>query len=264
MEMGDNWQVNAPWAQLVVSTKVPDELFKTTLELTDKIYEDVNRDSAGGSLAGQIHNEYYIAQEKLIESGLMEYFIEMTTKYWGTVLTNGNMWQACDRKFEHGPHGFNYACKIVSAWTVHQFENEYNPIHDHSNCKISAVMHLKFPEKIDPPVKEHLTGLDGALIFSGMGGADEWCTSPLMRCDSSHVGWLHLFPSSLGHSVYPFKGEGERRSLSFNADIISQKQLDSIVEQQKNEQEKIKIVNKGKGGKMNIIAADEENEKGEM
>ena len=45
--MGDNWQVNAPWAQLVASTKVPDELFKTTLELTDKIYEDVNRDSAG-------------------------------------------------------------------------------------------------------------------------------------------------------------------------------------------------------------------------
>jgi len=152
------------------------------------------------------------------------------------------MWQYCDKKFEHGPHGFDYACKIVSAWTVHQYENEYNPIHNHSNCKISAVMHLKFPEKIKPPVKEHTGGLDGNLVFTGMGDADEWCTSPVMNCKSSNVGWLHLFPASLGHSVYPFKGEGERRSLSFNADVISKKQMDVIIEQ-----EKIKEENEKKG-----------------
>ena len=237
MEMGDNWQIHAPWAQLVASTQVPPNLFKNALEMTDKVYEDVNRDSAGESLAGQISNEYFVSEEQLIETGLMEYFIGKITKYWGTVLTNGNMDRYLDKKFEHGPHGFNYAARIVSAWTVHQFENEYNPIHDHSNCKISAVMHLKFPEKIDPPVKEHLTGLDGALIFSGMGNADEWCTVPVMKCGASNLGWLHLFPSSLQHSVYPFKGKGERRSLAFNADIISKKQLDSIIEQEKIEQE---------------------------
>ena len=242
MELADNWHVNAPWAQLVASTKMSDELFKTTLELTDKIYEDVNRDSAGKSLAGEIHNEYFITEEKLLESGLMDYFIEMTIKYWGTVLTNGNLWQYCDKKFENGPHGFNYACRIVSAWTVHQFENEYNPIHNHANCKISAVLHLKFPENIEPPVKEHTTqadgsGVDGNLVFTGMGAADEWCTAPVLNCNAATVGMLHLFPSTLGHTVYPFKGKGERRSLSFNADIISQKQMDSIIEQQKIEQE---------------------------
>jgi hypothetical protein len=41
----------------------------------------------------------------------------------------------------------------------------------------------------------------------------------------------------LQHSVYPFKGKGERRSLAFNADIITKKQMDSIIEQQKIEQE---------------------------
>ena len=35
MQLGDNWHVNAPWASLVCSTKVPDDIFKTTLELTD-------------------------------------------------------------------------------------------------------------------------------------------------------------------------------------------------------------------------------------
>ena len=242
MEMGENWHINAPWAQLVVSTQMPDKLFRDTLKLTDDIYADANRDSAGAGLAGQINNEYYITQDKLIESGLMNYMYESVTKYWQTVLTNGNMWQYCDKKFEHGPHGFDYACKIVSAWTVHQFENECNPIHNHSNCKISAVMHLKFPEKIEPPVKDHTGGLDGNLIFTGMGGADEWCTSPVMNCKAANVGWLHMFPASLGHSVYPFKGKGERRSLAFNADVISKKQVDAI-----EAQEKIKEENEKKG-----------------
>jgi hypothetical protein len=241
MKMEENWHVNAPWAQLVVSTKVPDELFKTTLELTDKIYEDVNRDSAGTGLAGEIKNEYFITEEKLVESGLMQYFVQMTGKYWQTVLSNGNMWQYCDKKFEHGPHGIDYAYRITSAWTVHQFENEYNPIHNHTNCKISAVMHIKFPEKIEPPIKTHNTtdgkNLDGALTFNGMGGADEWCTTYGLNIDSTAVGMLYLFPASLGHTVYPFRGRGERRSLSFNADIISKKHMDSIIEQEKIEKE---------------------------
>jgi hypothetical protein len=63
-----------------------------------------------------------------------------------------------------------------------------------------------------------------------------------MNCKPSNVGWLHLFPASLGHSVYPFKGEGERRSLSFNADIISKKQVDAI-----EAQEKIREENEKKG-----------------
>ena len=170
----------------------------------------------------------------------------MTIKYWGTVLMNGNMWQYCDKKFENGPHGLNYACRIVSAWTVHQFENEYNPIHNHANCKISAVLHLKFPEKIEPARKGHTenedrSGLDGNLVFTGMGAADEWCTAPILNCNAATVGMLHLFPSTLGHAVYPFRGKGERRSLSFNADIISKKQVDAIVEQERIEKENAKI-----------------------
>ena len=42
------------------------------------------------------------------------------------------------------------------------------------------------------------------------------------RADSAmfkpRVGQMLLFPSWLKHSVYPFYCEGERRSMSFNAD----------------------------------------------
>ena len=32
------------------------------------------------------------------------------------------------------------------------------------------------------------------------------------------VGDLYIFPYNLHHTVYPFKGQGIRRSLSFNVD----------------------------------------------
>jgi hypothetical protein len=94
-------------------------------------------------------------------------------------------------------------------------------------------MSLKFPEKIETAKKPHLAGLDGNLVFSGMGNAEEWCTASVMNCSPTELGVLYIFPSGLSHSVYPFRGKGERRSLSFNADIISQKHLDSIAEQEK-------------------------------
>ena len=65
-----------------------------------------------------------------------------------------------------------------------------------------------------------LEDLDGNLIFTGMGAADPFSTSPIFNVSVEQmVGWLHIFPSTLGHSVYPFRGKGERRSLSFNADM---------------------------------------------
>ena len=42
------------------------------------------------------------------------------------------------------------------------------------------------------------------------------------------VGNLFLFPSSLHHQVYPFRGKGERRSVSFNVDVLSEQQMEKI------------------------------------
>jgi len=65
-----------------------------------------------------------------------------------------------------------------------------------------------------------------------MGGADSFSTTTALNI-IPEAGRLYLFPSSLNHQVYPFKGEGERRGISFNIDVISKEQLDSIIEQEK-------------------------------
>jgi hypothetical protein len=41
----------------------------------------------------------------------------------------------------------------------------------------------------------------------------------------------------LNHQVYPFKGEGERRGISFNIDVISKEQLELIEKFKKGQNE---------------------------
>ena len=60
-----------------------------------------------------------------------------------------------------------------------------------------------------------------------MGGADLFSTTVQYNVPPE-AGWLYLFPSTLNHQVYPFKGAGERRGISFNIDVISIEQLNLI------------------------------------
>ena len=50
-------------------------------------------------------------------------------------------------------------------WIVEQHSGEYNPIHTHTNCDISAVMYLKVPEFLasEKPDRDD----DGTIYFIG-------------------------------------------------------------------------------------------------
>ena len=41
---------------------------------------------------------------------------------------------------------YTFQANINSAWVVSQYENEYNPAHNHTGCDISAVIYLKTPD----------------------------------------------------------------------------------------------------------------------
>ena len=128
----------------------------------------------------------------------------------------------------------------VSMWTVHSYEGDYNPLHDHgvnTPTGMSCILYLKVPpqiEKLSGSAKEYETGglkldlnnasgtTDGFTFFSwGMN-----CTSDIKQLKpvqeafvKPEVGKLLMFPNWLKHSVSPFYGEGERRTLSANFEI---------------------------------------------
>jgi len=105
---------------------------------------------------------------------------------------------------------------MAHSWVVSQYAGEYNPWHHHSG-DFSAVVYLKLPPKMNEEIKEDWKDhypANGLIEF--MFGENLGFRSDILKF-KPEVGKLLMFPSWLNHFVYPFKSEGERRSMSFNA-----------------------------------------------
>ena len=109
--------------------------------------------------------------------------------------------------------------RMAHSWVVSQYAGEYNPWHHHSG-DFSAVIYLKLPPKMNEEIKEDWKDhypANGLIEF--MFGENQGFRSDNLKF-KPEVGKLLMFPSWLKHFVYPFKSEGERRSMSFNAHMF--------------------------------------------
>ena len=136
------------------------------------------------------------------------------------------------KSFIQKPYNRKSSVECFECWTVHSYEGDYNPIHDHgvkTQSGLSCILYLKVPDciknkpEVDLPDLNHASGqMDGWTQFV-------WGNSTLkdiyqLREQTQHVerpveGKLLMFPNWLNHMVWPFKGEGERRTLSANFNI---------------------------------------------
>lgn len=106
---------------------------------------------------------------------------------------------------------------IEAIWIVNQPENSPSPVHFHSS-DVSGVLYLQAPV-IDEREEQrnYISGRTAGYLNVLSGGKQ-----PLNKSLISFkpvVGDLYVFPGWLLHGVEPFRGEGERRSLAFNAMI---------------------------------------------
>ena len=243
MKLGDNWYVNAPWAQLICSTEIPEDKLVKFMAVSNEVLDEAEAsDDNFGS--GVIPQPWRIPFDKFGKYGVIDYMMQMVQHYMETILSNGNVKSNLEDIIPGGPHT-HWHSRIVDAWVVSQKENDYIPVHTHhkvdnqtESCKISVVLYLKVPEQIKNHDSRDLAirgGKDGQILFTGMGGVDPFSTTMQYNC-YPEIGWMYLFPSTLNHQVYPFKGEGERRGISFNIDVISQEQLDIMILQNEEEQ----------------------------
>ena len=248
MRVGENWDVHAPWAQMVCTTQIPeDKLVKFYAISNEVLDESKATDDNYGS--GVIPLPWRISFDKFGKYGVTDYIMEMVQHYMETILSNGNVKSNLDDIIPGGPHT-HWHSRVVDAWIVSQKENDYIPVHAHDNqtesCKISGVLYLKVPEQIgwtreqierkDSNEMKIRGGQNGQIVFTGVGGGDLFSTTTHWNVPPQQ-GWLYLFPSSLTHQVYPFKGEDERRGISLNIDVISTEQLQLIEEELKAQKE---------------------------
>ena len=121
--------------------------------------------------------------------------------------------------------------QVDKTWSVHSYAGDYNPIHDHGTktlMGLSTTAWTKVPKQI---VEQPTSGTpeyslynqsghsDGCIVFYY--GQSSSLDSNILKPSKNiflkpEVGKLLVFPSWLQHSVYPFKGKGERRTIASN------------------------------------------------
>ena len=134
-----------------------------------------------------------------------------------------------------------YKAEMDSMWVVRSYEGDYNLLHDHATktpIGLSCILYLKVPDQIAalPNPAEEFGGLngssgavDGFTYFNwGTHGVSDYnmLRSATEEYVKPEVGTLLMFPSWLRHSVNPFFGEGERRTLSANLNVNKFEELE--------------------------------------
>ena len=191
-----------PFGPAIGSTDIPKTLIDKVNNFIDEVVKDKNKSKqldAGKTLAGQVTQEIFLPKE-VIDGEIMS-FLGNITKVFVEGLTEKKV-----TKFH-----------LISCWVVRQFQNEYNPTHWHSG-HISGAGYLKLPDVFGSQIQSEKTtkNVNGNINF--VHGTRQFLSTPFIS-KKPQLGKMFIFPNYLMHSVNPFYGKGERRSISFNANI---------------------------------------------
>tara|TARA_R110002073_G_scaffold17137_1_gene64912 strand:- start:231 stop:800 length:570 start_codon:yes stop_codon:yes gene_type:complete len=101
---------------------------------------------------------------------------------------------------------------LHKSWLVNSIAGDFNPPHMHSGM-ISAAGWLKMPPSVEKDEEREQAGW--IEFIHG---------TPHMLVDFKYpikpsVGKIFFFPAWLIHEVFPFRGEGLRRTISFNLSV---------------------------------------------
>ena len=202
----------------LMKTQVPSDTVEDVNKYLDNLLKEDERKSQAGTLVGQIKNGEQLAIDHTHEDikELSSVICMCAKQYIESFFQRHNQKAMSERRLG-----------IYEMWSVHAYEGDYNPLHDHgvpSVMGLSCILYLKVPNQIlDTDVTSYLfdsSGIyDGHLVFNyGRDSQENYerLIPPSSTLIKPKVGEMYVFPSWLQHMVFPLSGEGERRSLSAN------------------------------------------------
>jgi len=109
-------------------------------------------------------------------------------------------------------------CKpvITSIWTIRQREGDYQEMHTHPGGNLSGNIYISAPEldqNSKPSDSQISFRLSQTRDISKFIMNDVWKYNPT-------PGTVVIFPSHLPHTVYPWKGNGHRTVVAFDAKLV--------------------------------------------
>ena len=219
-------------AAFMLQHNLPEKVVTTLNDYLDTLKQNKLRESAADYLVGQIHQGEQLKMDhedvsltpfvRIVESlaaAYLRHFVEQT-------------------KSPLRPKKIS----MDKLWSVHSYQGDYNPIHDHltaAQMGISFTTWTMVPEEImkrdDQRVDlyESSGAIDGFINFTY--GLNQTADPERLRPSQSRYimpvpGKLLLFPSWMQHTVYPFFGEGERRTVAGNLNCfdLTKEQLEEL------------------------------------
>ena len=127
----------------------------------------------------------------------------------------------CFQQYLHSIQKPFWHIDLENAWINDMKAGEYNPFHTHASPQtdlgLSSVLMLKRPDTYGKEITNPEDPSNGWLELTG-GNQDPLGVSQF-RVDAQ-VGEFYIFPYTMLHGVYPFNGDGIRRTLSYNCDLV--------------------------------------------
>ena len=221
--MEQEYQVHTLPAVFLLEAQMPDAMVSGLNTYLDELMEQEDRTSHAGTLVGQIGHGQQLTMDH--NEPRLNDFCQMSgilaTEYLKNFGSTGN--NIGERHID-----------IDELWSVHSYERDYNPIHDHGTktiMGISCTSWTKVPQQIlDQPTAggpeyslyDASGDSDGCLAFNY--GINSLLDVERLRPPQSfvikpEVGKYLMFPSWLQHMVYPFEGDGERRTVAANLNV---------------------------------------------
>ena len=205
-----NYDIYQPFGPSILKVKMPQAYVNLLNTESDRILHDEKlskKHDWSHNLAGNVKKEIAIDPSKI--KGFPEFLVTMSDQYLTKVL----------------PEWTTDAKVSFRVWVVSQYAGDFNPVHIH-DANLSGVAFLKVPLGFEEEYKKedhHPTA--GCLEFLGSipnhFARHSYITKPA-------VGDFYLFPSWLAHQVYPFRCEGERRSMAFNVHFSTKEPIKGI------------------------------------
>jgi len=212
-------------AVFMLEAQLSESMVGTLNDYLDKLMVDQERKSHAGTLVGQIAHGQQLT---------MDHHCEELKDFNWTIqgLAMDYVKQFCAQS--GNPLKGKREVLTDELWSVHSYQGDYNPIHDHGTKTImgvSCTTWTKVPQQIlDQPT----AGSAEYSLYNASGNADgclafnygrnslldtERLAPPQSFVIKPEVGKLLMFPSWLQHMVYPFEGEGERRTVAANLNV---------------------------------------------
>ncbi len=199
----------------VIETKLDKNIIDNLWDLIDRAKKESK--SYNSQLAGNITSSLEINDNN---NSLIPIIMPMINEY---IKRFGEPWHNLrtgkfDKKFS-----------MDTIWVNFQYENEFNPIHNHSGV-FSFVIWMKIPtDHFQQKTKDIAKNSSSNLKISNFSFVYPDITGQIRefvyKMDKEKEGTLVLFPSRLLHQVYPFYDNKEERiSISGNLGLVQKLQ----------------------------------------